>query len=92
MKGVTDGCIQAGCALIGARPLRCRPPEDEYDLAGFVVGMVDRDRIIAGKTIGRDVLIGLASSEVHSTASTGSQGDCAPWHKLNQYDRLGKSG
>ncbi len=69
VKGVSNGCIQANCALIGGETAEMPGfyPEDEYDLAGFVVGIVDKDKIINGKTIKPgDTLIGLASSGIHS--------------------------
>ncbi len=69
VKGVADGCIQSECALIGGETAE-HPglmPEDEYDLAGFTVGVVDKKDIIDGSTIcAGDVLIGIASSGVHS--------------------------
>ena len=69
VKGVAEGCKQAGCALVGGETAE-HPglmPEDEYDLAGFAVGIVDRKKIIDGSTLKEgDVLIGLASSGVHS--------------------------
>jgi phosphoribosylformylglycinamidine cyclo-ligase len=69
VKGVADGCLLAGCALIGGETAEMPGfyPEDEYDLAGFSVGAVSKDKIIdGGKVIPGDVLIGLASSGVHS--------------------------
>ena len=69
VKGVADGCIQAGCALIGGETAEMPGfyPVDEYDLAGFVVGIVDREKIIDGSRMkAGDVLIGLASSGIHS--------------------------
>ncbi|MCR5848702.1 MAG: phosphoribosylformylglycinamidine cyclo-ligase [Lachnospiraceae bacterium] len=69
VKGVAEGCKQSGCALIGGETAE-HPglmPEDEYDLAGFAVGVVDRKDLITGKDIkDGDVLIGIASSGVHS--------------------------
>ncbi len=69
VKGVSEGCKQAGAALIGGETAE-HPglmPEDEYDLAGFAVGVVDKKDIITGETIGQgDTLIGIASSGVHS--------------------------
>lgn len=69
VKGVAEGCLQAGCALIGGETAEMPGfyPINEYDLAGFVVGIADKDKIIDGKTIKPgDKLIGLASSGVHS--------------------------
>lgn len=69
VKGVADGCVESGCALIGGETAE-HPgvmPDDEYDLAGFTVGIVDRARIIDGSRMGPgDVLVGIASSGVHS--------------------------
>ena len=69
VKGVAEGCIQSGCALIGGETAEMPGfyPEDEYDLAGFAVGVVDEKDLITGKEIAAgDVLIGIASSGVHS--------------------------
>ncbi len=69
VKGVANGCLQAGCALIGGETAEMPGfyPEDEYDLAGFVVGIVDRDRIIDGSRVkSGDAVIGIASSGIHS--------------------------
>lgn len=69
VKGVSDGCIQAGAALIGGETAEMPGfyPEDEYDLAGFAVGIVDEKALITGADIEPgDALIGIASSGVHS--------------------------
>ena len=69
VSGVAEGCKQSGCALIGGETAE-HPglmPEDEYDLAGFTVGVVDKKDIITGENLkAGDVLIGLASTGVHS--------------------------
>ncbi len=69
VKGVSEGCVQAGCALIGGETAE-HPglmPEDEYDLAGFTVGIADEERIIDKASVqAGDVIIGLPSSGVHS--------------------------
>ena len=69
VKGVAEGCIQSGVALIGGETAEMPGfyPEDEYDLAGFAVGVVDEKELITGKDLQPgDVLIGMASSGVHS--------------------------
>ncbi len=69
VSGVAEGCVQAGCALIGGETAEMPGfyPVDEYDLAGFSVGMVDKDRIVDGSKVkSGDVLIGVSSSGVHS--------------------------
>lgn len=69
VSGVAEGCRQSGCALVGGETAE-HPglmPEDDYDLAGFAVGVVDKKEIISGEEIKEgDVLIGMASSGVHS--------------------------
>lgn len=69
VKGVAEGCKQAGAALIGGETAE-HPglmPEDEYDLAGFAVGLVDEKELITGENIKPgDLLVGIASSGVHS--------------------------
>lgn len=69
ISGVAEGCKQSGCALVGGETAE-HPglmPEDEYDLAGFTVGVVDKKDIITGEDLkAGDVLIGMASTGVHS--------------------------
>ena len=69
VKGVAEGCVQAGCALIGGETAEMPGfyPIDEYDLAGYSTGVVDKSKIIDNKTMTEgDVIIALASSGVHS--------------------------
>ncbi|RKD21088.1 phosphoribosylformylglycinamidine cyclo-ligase [Ammoniphilus oxalaticus] len=69
VKGIAAGCELSGCALIGGETAEMPGmyAEDEYDIAGFTVGIVDRQDVIDGSSISEgDVLIGLASSGVHS--------------------------
>ena len=69
VKGVCEGCVQAGCALIGGETAE-HPglmPEDEYDLAGYSTGIVDKSKVIDNKAMqAGDVVIALPSSGVHS--------------------------
>ncbi len=69
VKGVADGCVKAGCALVGGETAEMPGfyPEDEYDLAGFSVGIVEKDKITDGnRAKAGDKLIGISSSGVHS--------------------------
>ena len=69
VKGVADGCIESSCALIGGETAE-HPgvmPENEFDLAGFTVGIVDKEKIVDGTAVeSGNILIGIASSGVHS--------------------------
>ena len=69
VKGVADGCVQSGCALVGGETAE-HPgmmPDEEYDLAGFTVGIGEKDKLVSGdKLASGDVLIGMASTGVHS--------------------------
>jgi len=96
VKGVAEGCIQSGCALIGGETAEMPGfyPEDEYDLAGFAVGVVDEKDLITGKEIAdKDILIGIASSGVHSNGFSLVRSV----FKINEeslntyYERLGKT-
>lgn len=69
VAGIAEGCVQAGCALIGGETAEMPGfyPQEEYDLAGFAVGVVDKAKILDNtKTQAGDVVLGLASSGVHS--------------------------
>ena len=69
IKGIAQGCEQSNCALIGGETAEMPTmyPDGEYDLAGFAVGAVEKDKIINGSTItAGDVILGLASNGVHS--------------------------
>lgn len=69
VSGVAEGCVQSGCALVGGETAEMPGfyPEDEYDLAGFCVGIVDKEQIIDGSQLkAGDALIGIPSSGVHS--------------------------
>lgn len=69
VKGVADGCVQAGCALIGGETAE-HPgmmPDDEYDIAGYTTGVVEKSKIIDNSKVkAGDIVIGLASTGVHS--------------------------
>ena len=69
VKGIADGCVQAGCALIGGETAEMPGlyAEGEYDLAGFCVGVVDKPKVIDGAKVQKDdVILGLPSSGLHS--------------------------
>ncbi len=96
VKGVATGCEMAGCALIGGETAEMPGfyPEDEYDLAGFSVGIVERDEMVDGSTLKKgDVLIGIASSGIHSNGySLVRKVFPMEASKLNRYsDELGMS-
>ncbi|MCC8072966.1 MAG: phosphoribosylformylglycinamidine cyclo-ligase [Clostridiales bacterium] len=69
VAGVAEGCVQSGCALVGGETAE-HPglmPDDEYDLAGFTVGIGEKDKLVSGENLAvGNALIGVASSGVHS--------------------------
>ncbi len=96
VKGVAEGCKQSGCALIGGETAE-HPglmPEDEYDLAGFAVGVVDEKDLITGENIKPgDTLIGIASTGVHSNGFSLVRKvfDMTEESLNTYYDELGKT-
>lgn len=96
VKGVADGCLQSGAALIGGETAEMPGfyPEDEYDLAGFAVGVVDEKDLITGENIkAGDVLVGIASSGVHSNGFSLVRKvfDMTAESLNTYYDELGKT-
>lgn len=69
IKGIASGCEQSGCALIGGETAEMPGmyPDGEYDLAGFAVGVVEKEQVINGRSIAAgDIVLGLASNGIHS--------------------------
>ncbi len=100
VKGVADGCVKAGCALVGGETAEMPGfyPVDEYDLAGFSVGVVEKSKITDGANAkAGDKLIGIASSGIHSNGYSLVRklfglNDADAKETLNTYsDKLGKT-
>ncbi len=96
VKGVAEGCKQSECALIGGETAE-HPglmPEDDYDLAGFTVGVVDEKDMITGQNLmAGDILIGMASTGVHSNGFSLVRKvfDMTPESLNTYYDELGRT-
>ena len=97
VKGIADGCIESGCALIGGETAEMPGFYEvgEYDIAGFAVGVVEKDEIIDGRNIkSGDVVIGLASSGVHSNGYSLVRKlffDVMGWDKDRYVEEFGKT-
>ena len=92
IKGIVEGCRQAGCALIGGETAEMPGfyAKGEYDMAGFAVGIVEKNHIIDGKDIKKgDVLIGLASNGLHSNGYSLVRKVLFEVHKLGLRERPG---
>ncbi|MGA8893092.1 MAG: phosphoribosylformylglycinamidine cyclo-ligase [Anaeromyxobacteraceae bacterium] len=93
VKGIAEGCRQAGCALIGGETAELPGfyAEGEYDLAGFAVGVVERDRILDGRSVRPgDALLGVASTGLHSNGYSLARKVLLERHALS--DRLPELG
>jgi phosphoribosylformylglycinamidine cyclo-ligase len=89
VKGVAKGCRQANCALIGGETAEMPDTysKGDFDMAGFAVGVVERKKIITGETIQKgDVILGLASSGLHSNGYTLARNVCFKQAKLKMTD------
>ncbi|MHC4835049.1 MAG: phosphoribosylformylglycinamidine cyclo-ligase [Planctomycetota bacterium] len=91
VESVAAGCRWADCALIGGETAEMPDlyGKDEYDMAGFAVGVVEKDRIITGANVQKgDVILGLGSSGIHSNGYSLVRNICFKKHKLNVTDRI----
>ena len=89
VAGIADGCVQAGCALIGGETAEMPGmyATGHYDLAGFCVGVVEKEEVIDGKDIQQgDVLVGLPSSGLHSNGYSLARKICDPLDWSLEYD------
>src|SRR6185369_14643343 len=95
VEGVTNGCSENGCVLLGGETAEMPGfyKDGEYDIAGFIVGVVDREKIIDGKTIAAgDVLLALPSAGLHTNGYSLARKlffDVAPYNPDTQIDELG---
>ena len=90
VSGVAEGCVQSDAALIGGETADMPGfyPEDEYDLAGFAVGVVDEKDLITGKDLkAGDVLLGIASDRKDEVIKKAAQEDKIDWPQMNIYEK-----
>jgi len=95
VKGVAAGCREADCALIGGETAEMPDTyaPNDFDMAGFAVGVVERKRIIAGQTVAKgDVILGLASSGIHSNGYTLVRNICFKKARLKTTDVIEELG
>jgi phosphoribosylformylglycinamidine cyclo-ligase len=95
VESIASGCRMADCALIGGETAEMPDlyGKDEYDMAGFAVGVVERDRIITGRSVQKgDVILGLGSSGIHSNGYSLVRNICFKKHKLKVTDRIDELG
>jgi phosphoribosylformylglycinamidine cyclo-ligase len=91
VKGVAAGCRMADCALIGGETAEMPDTyrKDDFDMAGFAVGVVERRKIITGKNVRKgDVILGLASNGLHSNGYTLVRNICFKQHQMKMTDRI----
>src|SRR5699024_10842987 len=91
VSGVSEGCVQSGAALIGGETAEMPDmyEENEYDLAGFAVGIVDKKKLITGDKIqARDKIIGITSRDVHSNGYSLVRKVIKGLDLTNQYEGL----
>ena len=91
VESIATGCRWADCALIGGETAEMPDlyGKDEYDMAGFAVGVVEKDRIITGRNVQKgDVILGLGSSGIHSNGYSLVRNICFKKHKLKVTDQI----
>ncbi|HBT38842.1 MAG: Phosphoribosylformylglycinamidine cyclo-ligase [Thermotoga sp. 50_1627] len=95
VSGIAKGCVEAGCALIGGETAQMPDfyGEDEYDLAGFAVGIVEKDQLLDGSKVSEgDLVLGLASSGLHSNGFSLARKILLSHYRVDSYvDELGRT-
>lgn len=94
IKGITDGCKQADCSLVGGETAELPGlyNKDDFDLAGFAVGIVDRNKIIDGSNISiGNTIIGISSSGIHSNGYSLARKICSKYNLNDMFEKTGKT-